>query len=144
MKKNKKLFGCFFTIMLCLITALPCYAVSGKTIISPSTICEKGAIIIAENGLEHVIKVNDDGSYITELTNARSSLLSNCPHIEFRDVGSAYTVYSSVNSLKHKKGYKQPMECMRCNRVAFRYYGWVYYKHSFNKNNYCGLCGYQK
>lgn len=147
MKSKNKITKIFYVIiltMICNMYSISCCAHALESSILPEDI-QLNTTIYGNTGLETVVAIYDDGSFITQKTNLETFAKSKCPHLDYQDIGSPSIVYKRVSKTQHKRGYKQPMKCTRCGkRVSFRYYGWKFYKHSFNKKNICIYCKYSK
>lgn len=112
-----------------------------------------GNIYVTETGAkERVVKVNEDGSFVTELVEEISSYVTNAPcehparyleavgkKTDFQTVGTAGTCYKERLIISNK--------CNKCQRRGIKTYSpWV----RCSKHRYpllkktCSICGYKK
>lgn len=112
-----------------------------------------GSLYVTETGVnERVVRVNEDGSFVTEPVEEASFYATNasCEHparyleavgkkTDFQTVGSSGTCYKERLIISNK--------CNKCNRRGIKTYTpWTYCsKHSFPVlKKTCSICGYKK
>ena len=112
-----------------------------------------GNIYVTETGAkERVVRVNEDGSFVTEPVEEISSYVTNAPcehparyleavgkKTDFQTVGTAGICYKERLIISNK--------CNKCHRRGIKTYTpWTYYsKHSYPfLKKTCSICGYKK
>ena len=116
-------------------------------------VISSGNIYMTETGAkERIVRVNEDGSFVTEPIEAISSYATNAPcehparyleavgkKTDFRTVGTAGICYKERLIISNK--------CNKCHRRGIKTYTpWTYYsKHSYPfLKKTCSICGYKK
>lgn len=100
------------------------------------------------NEKEIVVKINEDGSFVTIPLN-ESNLYANCSHFNSTTYGPITTTKESYNKNNSTYCYRlkesQRIKCLDCGQFISTLNTWTDYKHSYGfLSNKCKECGYEK
>lgn len=144
--KKKRWLVLALLISLFAVTAMPVSA-SGLGIDDEIKVND---IIDGEEGKEVVIKVLNDGRFIT-VPFDEAVMMAACNHTSIVGTGTKHKVTSSYNKTDstycYKYRYYEDAVCARCGKTGFKIYDstWTKVKHKYKLfGKTCTVCGYEK